>query len=135
MRGQGGASLAEVWGKRPYAYMGVGVPRFPNAFFMLGPNTGLGHNSVVIMAEVRARAPPAGWGVGVWGAALAAALGVRACGPWHLKPAARQWSFDDPQWAWTILRAWTHRARQPQGHTLTCPSPLLVCRPSTPRPR
>ena len=27
------------------------VPKFPNFFVLLGPNTGLGHNSVVIMIE------------------------------------------------------------------------------------
>jgi hypothetical protein len=30
------------------------VAGFPNLFFLLGPNTGLGHNSVVYMAEVQA---------------------------------------------------------------------------------
>ncbi len=29
------------------------VPNFPNLFFFLGPNTGLGHNSVVIMIEAQ----------------------------------------------------------------------------------
>ena len=35
------------------AYRGVTVPNFPNLFFLLGPNTGLGHNSVVIMIEAQ----------------------------------------------------------------------------------
>jgi hypothetical protein len=30
------------------------VAGYPNLFFLLGPNTGLGHNSVVYMAEVQA---------------------------------------------------------------------------------
>ncbi len=29
------------------------VPNFPNFFILLGPNTGLGHNSVVIMIEAQ----------------------------------------------------------------------------------
>lgn len=29
------------------------VPNFPNLFFLLGPNTGLGHNSVVLMIEAQ----------------------------------------------------------------------------------
>jgi cation diffusion facilitator CzcD-associated flavoprotein CzcO len=33
------------------AYRGVTVPNFPNCYVLLGPNTGLGHNSVVIMIE------------------------------------------------------------------------------------
>jgi hypothetical protein len=33
------------------AYLGTTVAGFPNLFFMLGPNTGLGHNSMIYMAE------------------------------------------------------------------------------------
>ncbi|KAI8467539.1 MAG: hypothetical protein J3K34DRAFT_523626 [Monoraphidium minutum] len=51
--GQGGIALSEVWGDRPKAYLGSTVPGFPNLFFVLGPNTGLGHNSVVLMAEAQ----------------------------------------------------------------------------------
>ncbi|HTI23825.1 MAG TPA: 4-hydroxyacetophenone monooxygenase, partial [Kutzneria sp.] len=36
-------------------YLGIGVSGFPNLFFLLGPNTGLGHNSVVLMIEAQAR--------------------------------------------------------------------------------
>ncbi|MCW2747474.1 MAG: 4-hydroxyacetophenone monooxygenase, partial [Nocardioidaceae bacterium] len=32
-------------------YLGIGVAKFPNFFFLLGPNTALGHNSVVFMIE------------------------------------------------------------------------------------
>ncbi len=35
----------------PRAYLGISYPAFPNMFFLLGPNTTLGHNSVVFMAE------------------------------------------------------------------------------------
>ena len=35
------------------AYRGVTVPNFPNFFIFLGPNTALGHNSVVIMIEAQ----------------------------------------------------------------------------------
>jgi hypothetical protein len=34
---------------------GVAVPGFPNLFFVLGPNTALGHNSVLYMIESQAR--------------------------------------------------------------------------------
>lgn len=53
--GRDGVDLAEVWGPRPRAWLGVTVPRFPNAFLILGPNTGLGHSSVVLMAEAQIR--------------------------------------------------------------------------------
>lgn len=36
------------------AHLGVTLPSFPNFFLMLGPNTALGHNSVVLMIEAQA---------------------------------------------------------------------------------
>lgn len=33
------------------AYKGTAVPEFPNLFFVVGPNTGLGHSSMVFMIE------------------------------------------------------------------------------------
>jgi hypothetical protein len=37
------------------AYLGVTVTGFPNVFILLGPNTGLGHNSVILMIEAQVR--------------------------------------------------------------------------------
>lgn len=54
--GTGGVELNRFWeqsGMR--AYKGIAVPHFPNFFLLLGPNTGLGHNSVVIMIEAQVR--------------------------------------------------------------------------------
>jgi cation diffusion facilitator CzcD-associated flavoprotein CzcO len=51
VRGRGGTTLEEVWGGSPSAYLGTTVAGFPNLFFLLGPNTGLGHNSIVYMVE------------------------------------------------------------------------------------
>ena len=51
--GRGGVELGQWWGARPRAYLGITVPRFPNAFILLGPNTGLGHNSVIVMIEAQ----------------------------------------------------------------------------------
>ena len=53
VRGRGGVEMNAMWGTRPRAYLGITVPRFPNLFMMLGPNTGLGHNSVVVMIEAQ----------------------------------------------------------------------------------
>jgi cation diffusion facilitator CzcD-associated flavoprotein CzcO len=50
-----GRTLAEHWNGSPQAHRGTMVAGFPNLFLLLGPNTGLGHNSVVYMAEVQAR--------------------------------------------------------------------------------
>ena len=51
IRGRDGRSLAEVWDGSPQAYMGTAVTGFPNLFFITGPNTGLGHTSLVFMIE------------------------------------------------------------------------------------
>ncbi|GAA4133449.1 NAD(P)/FAD-dependent oxidoreductase [Actinomadura keratinilytica] len=51
--GRGGRKIQEAWANGIEAYRGTTVPGFPNLFFLLGPNTGLGHNSVVFMIEVQ----------------------------------------------------------------------------------
>jgi cation diffusion facilitator CzcD-associated flavoprotein CzcO len=51
--GKGGLDIHEAWRKRMSAYLGVTVSGFPNFFMLLGPNTGLGHNSVVLMIEAQ----------------------------------------------------------------------------------
>lgn len=49
--GREGRSLYEEWRGSPKAYMGTTVAGFPNLFLMQGPNTGLGHSSVILMIE------------------------------------------------------------------------------------
>jgi cation diffusion facilitator CzcD-associated flavoprotein CzcO len=51
VRGSDGKTLDELWQGSPFAHLGIAVHGFPNFFFLLGPNTGLGHTSVVIMIE------------------------------------------------------------------------------------
>jgi cation diffusion facilitator CzcD-associated flavoprotein CzcO len=51
VRGRSGRTLADVWDGSPRAHLGCTVPGFPNLFILLGPNTGLGHNSMVYMIE------------------------------------------------------------------------------------
>jgi cation diffusion facilitator CzcD-associated flavoprotein CzcO len=51
VRGRDGRSMDETWNGSPRAHLGTTVPGFPNFFLLLGPNTGLGHNSIVYMAE------------------------------------------------------------------------------------
>lgn len=51
LRGREGRLLAEVWEEGMSAYLGTAVAGFPNLFLLLGPNTGLGHNSMVYMIE------------------------------------------------------------------------------------
>ena len=49
--GGDGRSLAEAWDGSPQTYLGTVVNGFPNLFVLVGPNTGLGHNSIVFMIE------------------------------------------------------------------------------------
>jgi cation diffusion facilitator CzcD-associated flavoprotein CzcO len=49
--GRGGKTMDEVWQGSPNAYLGTSIPGFPNLFLLLGPNTGLGHSSMVYMIE------------------------------------------------------------------------------------
>ena len=51
VRGRDGRTLTEAWGGSPRAHLGSMVAGFPNLFMLLGPNTGLGHSSVVYMIE------------------------------------------------------------------------------------
>ena len=44
-------NLKDEWKNAPNAYKGITYPGYPNAFFLLGPGTGLGHNTVVYMIE------------------------------------------------------------------------------------
>ncbi|MFC6287641.1 flavin-containing monooxygenase [Nocardioides sp. GCM10027113] len=52
IRGRDGRSLAETWREVGMsAYKGTTVHGFPNLFILAGPNTGLGHSSMVFMIE------------------------------------------------------------------------------------
>ncbi|MFP5218661.1 MAG: flavin-containing monooxygenase [Actinomycetes bacterium] len=53
VRGRGGAVLHEQWRDGASAYLGTVVPRFPNLFVLYGPNTNLGHNSILFMIEAQ----------------------------------------------------------------------------------
>ncbi|MEO1311775.1 MAG: NAD(P)/FAD-dependent oxidoreductase [Pseudomonadota bacterium] len=50
--GEGGRRLHEDWADdEAEAYYGVCIAGYPNLFYLVGPNTGLGHNSIVFMIE------------------------------------------------------------------------------------
>ncbi|MFT5575989.1 MAG: cation diffusion facilitator CzcD-associated flavoprotein CzcO [Bermanella sp.] len=49
-----GRSLQQVWQGGAHAYLGVCTSGFPNFFMLYGPNTNLGHNSIVLMVESQA---------------------------------------------------------------------------------
>ena len=47
--GRGGADLHTEWGQRPFAHLGITVPKFPNFFLIYGPGTHLAHGGSLIM--------------------------------------------------------------------------------------
>lgn len=51
--GAGGLRLEQAWAGGLQAHLGTALAGFPNLFFLLGPHTGLGHNSVVLMIEAQ----------------------------------------------------------------------------------
>jgi cation diffusion facilitator CzcD-associated flavoprotein CzcO len=51
--GVGDRKLADAWDGTPQAHHGITIAGFPNFYMLLGPNTGLGHTSVVFMIEAQ----------------------------------------------------------------------------------
>ncbi len=52
--GRDGIPVESVWRGGASAYYGMAVPGYPNFFLMYGPNTNLGHNSIIFMIECQA---------------------------------------------------------------------------------
>ncbi|GAA1050849.1 flavin-containing monooxygenase [Arthrobacter russicus] len=50
-----GVSLAQRWGADFEAHRGTTVTGYPNLFLIVGPNTALGHNSIIYMIEAQVR--------------------------------------------------------------------------------
>jgi cation diffusion facilitator CzcD-associated flavoprotein CzcO len=51
--GRNGVTLSAAWHNGVHAHLGLAVAGFPNLFLLGGPNTGLGHNSVLFMLEAQ----------------------------------------------------------------------------------
>ena len=51
LEGLGGRSLESDWANGAHAYYGLTVSGYPNFFMLYGPNTNLGHNSIIFMME------------------------------------------------------------------------------------
>ena len=49
--GVGGRCLSDAWKEGAHAYLGAAVAGFPNCYLLYGPNTNLGHNSILFMVE------------------------------------------------------------------------------------
>lgn len=53
VRGRNGLCLNNAWENGAEAYLGTTVSGFPNMFLVVGPNTGLGHSSMILMIEAQ----------------------------------------------------------------------------------
>jgi cation diffusion facilitator CzcD-associated flavoprotein CzcO len=51
--GRDGLSLSDAWARGMRALDSTAVSGFPNLFIINGPNTGLGHNSIVYVVEAQ----------------------------------------------------------------------------------
>ena len=104
IRGRDGAELADVWAERGMqAHRGTTVAGFPNLFFLLGPNTGLGHNSIVYMIEAQVHY------------VIEAMRAMRRSGAWAVEPRPEaqeefnrelQASLTDTVWSVGGCRSW-----------------------------
>ncbi len=41
----------EIWGDEPRTFLGTTHPNLPNFFYLVGPGSGLGHNSIIYVTE------------------------------------------------------------------------------------
>lgn len=101
--GRDGLLLDQVWHQGMHAWLGLAVAGFPNLYLLGGPNTGLGHNSVVFMLEAqinhvlrRLRAGPsevttqAETGFRAWlDARMRRTVWLSGCRSWYLDEAGR----------------------------------------------
>jgi len=53
--GKKGRALNDIWKDGAHAYLGVCVEDMPNFGMLYGPNTNLGHNSIILMIEQQSR--------------------------------------------------------------------------------
>lgn len=53
--GRDGTSLRDAWNDGAHAYLGINTHGFPNLHMLYGPNTNLGHNSIILMIEAQSK--------------------------------------------------------------------------------
>lgn len=135
VEGLGGRNLADAWANGPVAYRGMAVSGFPNMFLLYGPNTNLGHNSIIFMVEravdyllapMKTVLREGGWidakasAQAAWDAQIQRELGTTAwaagCDSWYKEGGriANNWSGSTRRWARELKHwdadAW-HRVR------------------------
>ncbi|GLQ31542.1 flavin-containing monooxygenase [Litoribrevibacter albus] len=55
LKGLGGRELNNDWKDHTEAYYGTSITGYPNLWMLVGPNTGLGHNSIIFMIEAQVK--------------------------------------------------------------------------------
>ncbi|KAI4721988.1 cyclohexanone monooxygenase [Aureobasidium sp. EXF-10727] len=55
LHGHNGVPLAKLWHRGAQALYGITVSQLPNFGMLYGPNTNLGHNSIILMIEAQSR--------------------------------------------------------------------------------
>ena len=53
LRGRNGHTVQEDWKVSPTSYYGITTSNYPNMYQLVGPHTGLGHNSIIFMIEAQ----------------------------------------------------------------------------------
>lgn len=53
LRGLNGHTVQEDWKVSPTSYYGITTSNYPNMYQLVGPHTGLGHNSIIFMIEAQ----------------------------------------------------------------------------------
>ncbi|HEX5372983.1 MAG TPA: NAD(P)/FAD-dependent oxidoreductase [Aquabacterium sp.] len=53
LRGLNGHTVQEDWKVSPTSYLGITTSNYPNMYQLVGPHTGLGHNSIIFMIEAQ----------------------------------------------------------------------------------
>lgn len=53
LRGLRGHTVQEDWKVSPTSYYGITTANYPNMYQLVGPHTGLGHNSIIFMIEAQ----------------------------------------------------------------------------------
>lgn len=53
LRGRNGHEVHSDWAKSPTSYLGITTANYPNMYMLVGPHTGLGHNSIIFMIEAQ----------------------------------------------------------------------------------
>ena len=53
LRGLNGHTVQEDWKVSPTSYYGITTANYPNMYQLVGPHTGLGHNSIIFMIEAQ----------------------------------------------------------------------------------